>query len=128
MSASINDLEIYRESLRIGEVVWDFVAEWPYFARDTVGKQLVRAADSVAANLAEGYGRYHFKENQKFCYYCRGSAQETQTWIEKAVRRGLLPEDAARELYHDLDTFKKRLNAYIRSIGPTDPDETVIGH
>ncbi len=69
MNTSVNDLEIYRESMRIGEVVWEFVAGWPYFAKDTVGKQLVRAADSMAANLAEGYGRYHFKENQKFCYY-----------------------------------------------------------
>ena len=130
MSTSINDLEIYRESMRIGEVVWEFVAGWPYFAKDTVGKQLVRAVDSVAANLAEGYGRYHFKENQKFCYYSRGSAQETQTWIEKAARRGLVPEETARELYHDIDTFKKRLNAYIRSIGPvdSDPNGPVTGH
>jgi four helix bundle protein len=87
MSKSINELEIYREAMRIGEVVWDFVDGWNHFAKDTVGKQVVRAVDSIAANLAEGYGRFHFKENQKFCYYSRGSGQETQTWIEKSVRR-----------------------------------------
>lgn len=122
MSSSINELEIYRESMRIGEMVWTLVADWPIFAKDAVGKQIVRSADSIAANLSEGYGRYHFKENQKFCYYSRGSAQETQTWIEKGVRRGLIPEEAARDLYRDLDTFKKRLNAYIRTIGPVDSD------
>ncbi|PAW71699.1 MAG: hypothetical protein B9S30_00225 [Verrucomicrobiia bacterium Tous-C5FEB] len=122
MNKSINDLEIYREAMRIGEVIWDLVADWPFFAKDTVGRQVVRAADSIAANLSEGYGRYHFKENQKFCYYSRGSAQETQTWIEKSVRRNLIPDDAARDLYCDLDTFMKRLNAYIRSIGPVDSD------
>ena len=122
MNKSINDLEIYREAMRIGEVIWDLVADWPFFAKDTVGRQVVRAADSIAANLSEGYGRYHFKENQKFCYYSRGSAQETQTWIEKSVRRNLIPDDAARDLYRDLDTFMKRLNAYIRSIGPVDSD------
>ena len=122
MSASINELEIYREAMRIGEVIWDLVAGWPYFAKDTVAKQVVRSADSIAANISEGYGRYHFKENQKFCYYSRGSAQETQTWIEKAVRRDLIPDETARALYRDLDTFKKRLNAYIRSIGPVDSD------
>jgi len=120
MSASINDLEIYREAMRIGEVIWDLVAKWSFFAKDTVGKQVVRSADSMAANISEGYGRYHFKENQKFCYYSRGSAQETQTWIEKAARRNLIPDDTARDLYRDLDIFKKRLNAYIRSIGPVD--------
>jgi four helix bundle protein len=122
MSKSINDLEIYREAMRLGEEGWCHVVGWDYFAKDTVGKQLVRAADSMAANLAEGYGRYHFKENQNFCYYSRGSAQETQTWIEKAVRRRLIPDETARDLYRDLDTFKKRLNAYIRSIGPVDAD------
>ena len=122
MSTSINDLETYREAMRVGEVVWTFVFGWDFFAKDTVGKQLVRAADSVAANLSEGYGRYHFKENQKFCYYARGSAQETQTWIEKAVRRGLIPDETARDLYRDLDTLKKRINSYIRSIGRVDSD------
>lgn len=122
MNKSINNLEIYREAMRIGEAIWDLVADWPFFAKDTVGRQVVRAADSIAANLAEGYGRYHFKENQKFCYYSRGSAQETQTWIEKSVHRNLIPDDAARDLYRDLDTFMKRLNAYIRSIGPVDSD------
>ena len=122
MNKSINDLEIYREAMRIGEVIWDLVADWPFSAKDTMGRQVVRAADSIAANLAEGYGRYHLKENQKFCYYSRSSAQETQTWIEKSVRRNLIPDDAARDLYSDLDTFMKRLNAYIRSVGPVDSD------
>ena len=122
MSTSINDLEIYRESMRLAEVIWDSVGSWPWFAKDTLGKQIVRSADSIAANIAEGYGRYHFKENQKFCYYSRGSAQEAQTWIEKAVRRDLVPEETGRTLYRDLDSLKKRLNAYIRSIGPVDSD------
>lgn len=122
MSHSINDLEIYRESMRPGELIWDVVAGWSYFAKDTLGRQLVRAADSIAANLAEGHGRYHFKENRNFCYCSRGSAQETQTWIEKAVPRGLIADESARSLYRDLDTCKKRLNAYIHTIGPVDSD------
>jgi four helix bundle protein len=122
MNASINDLEIYRESMRLAEVIWDSVGSWPLFAKDTLGKQIVRSADSIAANLAEGYGRYHFKENQKFCYYSRGSLQETQTWIEKAVRRNLIPDEAGRALYREFDLLKKRLNAYIRSIGPVESD------
>jgi four helix bundle protein len=117
MSASINDLEIYRESMRLAEVSGEAVESWPFFAKDTVGKQLVRAADSIAANIAEGYDRYHFKENQKLCYCSRGSAQEAQTWIEKAVRHNL-----GRTLNRDLDSLKKRQNACIRSIGPVGSD------
>lgn len=117
MKRAIDDLEIYRDAMELGEEVWDIVMGWEHFARDTVGKQLVRAIDSVAANLAEGYGRYHFKENQKFCFYSRGSAEESQTWIEKASRRKLVDLPNGRSLYDRLEQFKKRLNAYIRSIG-----------
>lgn len=120
MKSAINDLEIYRDAMEIGEEVWRVVLNWDFFAKDTLGKQIVRSADSIAANLAEGYGRYHFKENQKFCYYSRGSAEETQTWIEKAARRGLVERETARMLYDCVETYKKRLNAYIRSIGPAD--------
>lgn len=117
MKNSINDLEIYREAMRLGEVVWDHVVRWDYFARDTIGKQFVRSADSIAANLSEGYGRHFFKESIHFYHYSRGSAEETQTWIEKAANRGLIDKSAARTLYRDLNTYKKRLNTYIRTIG-----------
>jgi four helix bundle protein len=123
MPDSINDLEIYRQSMDLGEIVWGAVAGWDYFAKDTVGKQIVRAADSIASNLAEGFGRYHFKDKANFYYYSRGSAQETQTWVEKAVRRRLVEENLARELYRELETYKKRLNSYIRSIGSPLPND-----
>lgn len=58
----LEDLQVYRLAMNIGERVWEIVLEWNYFARDTVGKQLVKAADSVAANLSEGWGRYYYKE------------------------------------------------------------------
>jgi len=117
MHNTINDLEIYREAMAIGEQVWALVTGWDYFAKDTVGKQFVRAADSIAANLAEGYGRHFYKENIHFCHYSRGSAEEVQTWIEKAANRNLVDKATASDLYRDLNTYKKRLNAYIRSIG-----------
>jgi four helix bundle protein len=53
----LEQLEVYQEAMRIGEVVWGIVAKWNVFARDAVGKQWVRSADSMAANLSEGFGR-----------------------------------------------------------------------
>jgi len=122
MSKSLNELEIYREAMRLGEIVWDWVTQWDFLAKDTVGKQFVRATDSIAANISEGHGRYHYKENQKFCYYARGSLAETQTWLEKAARRELVDAELARQLYRDLESLRKRLNAYIKTIGP--PSDT----
>ena len=118
MSKSLNDLEVYREAMRLAEVVWDWVSKWDFFAKDTTGKQFVRAMDSIAANISEGHGRFHYKENQKFCYYARGSLTESQTWLEKAATRSLVDTGQARQLYRDLESLRKRLNAYIKSIGP----------
>jgi four helix bundle protein len=118
MSKSLNDLEVYREAMRLAEIVWEWVGKWDFFAKDTTGKQFVRAIDSIAANISEGHGRFHFKENQKFCYYARGSLAETQTWLEKSARRELVDAETARQLYRDLEALRKRLNAYIKSIGP----------
>ncbi len=52
----LEEFRVYQMSMDLGEEVWDIVLKWDYFAKDTVGKQLVRAIDSVSANLSEGYG------------------------------------------------------------------------
>jgi four helix bundle protein len=125
MSKSLNDLEIYREAMRLGEIVWDWVTQWDFLAKDTVGRQIIRATDSIASNISEGHGRFHYKENQKFCYYARGSLAETQTWLEKAARRELVDAESARQLYRDLEALRKRLNAYIKTIGvPSDTHDS----
>jgi len=62
----LEEFRVYQMSMDLGEEVWDIVIKWDYFAKDTVGKQLVRAIDFVAANLSEGYGRYHYKEAKNF--------------------------------------------------------------
>ena len=113
----LEDLQVYQLAMNIGEQVWEIVLEWNYFARDTVGKQLVKAADSVAANLSEGWGRYYYKENRQFCYYSRGSLQETLTWLRKARNRGLIDVGNFESLRKDIDITSVKLNNYISSIG-----------
>ena len=70
---SLEKLEVYQLANEIGEIVWNTVVNWSYFEKDIVGKQFVRSADSISANIAEGYGRFSYKENIQFCYYSRGS-------------------------------------------------------
>jgi len=116
-SKKLEDLQVYQLSLGIGEKVWSIVALWGHFERDTVGKQLVRAADSIAANLSEGYGRFHYRENKQFCYYSRGSIFETVTRIEKARFRNLIAEDEYTTIIQELRTLAVKVNRYIQSIG-----------
>jgi len=64
---NLEDLKVYKLAMALGEKVWEIVIKWNYFAKDTIGKQLVRSADSVAANLSEGFGRFSYKvESPKF--------------------------------------------------------------
>ena len=117
----LEELDVYRMAMDIGERVWNAVAGWDFFAKDTVGKQLVKAADSVAANISEGYGRFHYRESRHFGYYARGSLYETVTWLRKAHRRELLAATDYAALRDDINTLAKKLNRYISPIGPTRP-------
>ncbi|MGQ7857061.1 four helix bundle protein [Pedobacter sp. WC2501] len=117
MNYKLEDLEVYNLSEVISDKIWGIVMGWEYFAKDTIGKQLCRAADSISANIAEGYGRYHFKENKNFCYYSRGSILEVKSFLRKSKNRNLISEDCYSELYTELQTIHLKLNAYIKYIG-----------
>jgi len=62
----LEELNVYQLSMEIGEKIWSIVIKWDYFSNDTIGRQLVKAVDSVAANISEGFGRYHFKDKKNF--------------------------------------------------------------
>jgi len=119
----LEELNVYRLSMEMAEKVWEIVLVWDYFTKDIVGKQLVRAADSIAANLSEGYGRFHFKENTNFCYYSRGSLYETKTWLTKAHNRKLISDQDFESFNNNIDNIGVKLNNYIKSIGkiPSSP-------
>ncbi|MCL5034502.1 MAG: four helix bundle protein [Bacteroidetes bacterium] len=119
MPKKLDDLQVYQLAMDMGERNWDVVASWTYFEKDTIGKQLTRAADSVAANISEGFGRYFYKENEQFCYYSRGSLSETKTWLKKSFDRKLIEEKAYLTLADDLKPLGVKLNNYIKSIGKT---------
>jgi len=113
----LEELRVYALSMEMGEKAWNIVVGWNYFEMDTVGKQLVRAVDSVAANLSEGFGRYHYKETINFGYYSRGSLYETRTWLTKAHNRGLITGEVFQKFMMEIDDIGVKLNNYIRSIG-----------
>ena len=114
---NLDDLEVYQLAESFGDEIWFLVNKWDYFARDTVGKQIARSADSISANIAEGYGRYHYKENRNVCYFSRGSIIETKGWLKKSKIRGLIAEDQYNLLIDKLQTIHLKLNAYIKFIG-----------
>ena len=113
---SLDKLEVYQESMIVGEKVWQVVNKWNFFEKDTIGKQLVKSADSISANISEGYGRFHYRESIVFYYYSRGSLMETITWLTKTKSRNLISEELFSELSLQLETLHKKLNGYINYI------------
>ena len=113
----LEELKVYQLSMELGEKVWNIVIKWDFFAKDTIGKQLVRAVDSIAANLSEGFGRYHFKEAKNFSYYSRGSLFETKTWLTKAYNRNLINKEDFQFFQTEINNIGVKLNNYINSIG-----------
>jgi len=89
LGTDLSDLESYQMAESLAQVVWEIVERWKSFERQTIGSQLVRAADSVGANIAESHGRFYYGEKLQFLYYARGSLYETRHWLRLAWRRSL---------------------------------------
>jgi four helix bundle protein len=85
------ELEAYRRAVVLANEVFELSAGWESFARWTLGVQLVRAADSVPANIAEATGRWHEPDRRRLLFIARGSLNETEHWLLTAEERGLLP-------------------------------------
>jgi len=110
-------LRVYQLSEELADFIWEIVIKWNYFAKDTIGKQLVNAADSIGANIAEGTGRGSYADNRRFARIARGSLFEVKHWIKRAYARKLLSENELAPLRHLVDELTPKLSAYINSIG-----------
>ena len=119
--SNFENLRVYRLSEILADEVWDIVWKWDSFAKDTVGRQLVRSADSVGANIAEGNGRGTYADNRRFVRTARGSLNETRHWLRRAFRRKLLSAKQVEKLRDLLDNLSPQLNSYLKSIGPISP-------
>lgn len=114
---NFENLQVYQLSEQLADEIWNVVAKWEPFAKDTIGKQMARAADSIGANIAEGSGRGSFQDNRRFVKIARGSLNETKHWLRRAYNRNLLAKEQVEHLKPLVDELAPRLNAYLKSIG-----------
>ena len=113
---SFEDLRVYQLSEQLSDEVWQITVTWDYFSKDTVGKQLVRSVDSIGANIAEGCGRWNYKDNSRFIKIARGSLYETKHWLRRAFKRDLLEKPQIEKLKPIIDELLPKLTAYLHSI------------
>jgi four helix bundle protein len=116
MATSLEELRVLKDAETVADGIWKLVVRWEPFARDVVGGQLARAADSIGANVAEAYGRFHYGEKLQFLYYARGSLFETKYWLNRALTRGLVVTDQVQHYALQLTEVARQLNAFASSI------------
>jgi len=109
----LNDLDSYKIAFNLSNRVWELVIKWNHVGLDTVGKQFIRAVDSISANIAEGFGRYTKRDKIKFFRYSYGSLYESLDWNEKAKCRRLLKDQEYEMIFSELQKLPKLIHQLI---------------
>ena len=112
--SNFENLRVFQLSEKLADYIWDIVISWNYFARDTVGKQITRSADSIGANIAEGRGRYNFQDNLRFVKIARASLHETRYWLRRTYVRKLITSEQINIIKPIVDELSPKLNAYFK--------------
>jgi four helix bundle protein len=112
----MDDLDVLRLTEMVSDEIWNIVNSWPPFARKSVGTQWVRAVDSIGANIAEAYGRYHYGEKIHFLYFARGSVFETKYWLNRSLSRGLKENPTTITMGENLSEIARQVNAFTNSL------------
>lgn len=110
--ATFEDLQVLKAAETISDSIWKKVVGWDDFAKDVLGKQITRSADSIGANIAESVGRYNFGEKLQFLYYSRGSLFETKYWLNRVKERGLMEPNEIQEYVEGLTSLARQLNSF----------------
>lgn len=109
----LEETALFQSFEKCSKTVWDEVARWRPFDRDTVGKQVVRSLDSVGANIVEGDGRMSVADGLHFLVIARGSAREASLWLKRAIDRNLISSDVGSDMVNALEDATKQLNGLI---------------
>jgi four helix bundle protein len=111
----VSDLEVYQLAEQLSDLIWNDYDLWDYKAQRTIGLQVIRSVDSIAANIAEGYGRFSGPDRKRFYLISRGSFEETKCWLRKAIRRKIITEDKAQQLGEIINVLGPKLNVFIKN-------------
>jgi len=114
MKTKFEDLEIFKLAEKLSDEVWEMVIKWDNFPKNTVGIQLVDAADGVGSSIAEGSGKGNYKEFRRYTKISRGCLYETKYWLRRAYARKLISLQQTEIIKPMLNELLPRLNAFIK--------------
>ena len=116
MEQGLKNLEIYRISLQVSEKGWQIFKILPKQFQFSIGEQFLTSCDSIGANIAEGYGRFHYKDKIRFYYNARGSLWEAKHWL-LLWKRNFITTQLFETMLQDLEDLGKKLNSFIQKTG-----------
>jgi len=114
MKSDFRDLDVWKKGKELRIFVFNLIKKFPEEERYRLSDQMIRASRSNTANIAEGYGRYHFQDNIRFCRQSRGSIYELLDHIEVALECGYVNNDEYLKLNRDLEELLALLNGYVK--------------
>lgn len=112
----LGNLRVYQLSRELSKEVWLYYSRFNYHQQKIIGDQFLRSVDSIGANIAEGYGRFHYLDRVRFYYNARGSLFEVQHWLELLRERQLLDVSKYEVWLQVLEDTGKCLNTLISQV------------
>jgi four helix bundle protein len=112
-NSNLNNLRIYQLAETLADAIWEIVNRWNNFEKEVLGKQLIRSADSIGANISEGYGRGTMVDKKRFIIIARGSLYETKHFLRRTFKRNLIDSSKIESLQKILNELTPKVNSYI---------------
>lgn len=111
---TFEDLEVWKHCRNLRIKVSTLVKSFPKDEKYRLADQMIRASRSITANIAEGYGRYHYQENIQFCRQARGSLYELLDHFDVAEHEGYIEKGEFNKIRKEIFECIKILNGYIK--------------
>jgi len=110
----LSELESWKSARQLRIVISDLVKSFPADEKFRLKDQIVRSSRSIPANIAEGFGRFHYQENIQFCRIARGSLYETLEHLMCAKDEGYITAEQFQDLNDQILECLKILNGYVQ--------------
>lgn len=112
---SLEKLEVYRLARELSRFGWPIYMGFAWQVKKVIGDQFLESTDSIGANIAEGYGRFHYLDKAKFYYNARGSLLESCHWMNLLKERGLVSLEEWEKYQSVYTELAPKLNGLIRA-------------
>lgn len=113
MIKNLEDLQVWQKARILSQKIYKITASFPVSEKNILISQLRRASNSVCANIAEGFERYHFQESIQFYRTARGSLSEIKSHLYLALDQGYLSKAELEAIFLVMDEIGKMLNSLI---------------